>query len=267
MKKQNMNKHYQKQSIKKEYAAARNAGSQTAGTATKNTGKKLGEKASDKIKEFFEKNKKVFIWIGVGVALLVLLGAGISSCSMLTSTGSSVIASSYLSEDDAMLGAEAQYCQMEQELQRYLDTYESTHDYDEYHFDLDDIEHDPYVLTSILSALHNGVFTLGEVQGDLAMLFEKQYILTQTIETETRYRTETRTDSEGNTYTVEVPYTYYICNVKLENFDLSHLPIYILTEEQMGFLCCLYADFGQPARSVSQRQLSPRLHPERADLL
>ena len=47
----NMNKHYQKQNIKKEYAAARNAGSQTAGTATKNTGKKLGEKASDKIKE------------------------------------------------------------------------------------------------------------------------------------------------------------------------------------------------------------------------
>ena len=76
MKKQNMNKHYQKQNIKKEYAAARNAGSQTAGTATKNTGKKLGEKASDKIKEFFEKNKKVFIWIGVGIALLVLLGAG-----------------------------------------------------------------------------------------------------------------------------------------------------------------------------------------------
>ena len=167
MKKQNMNKHYQKQSIKKEYAAARNAGSQTA---TKNTGKKLSEKASDKIKEFFEKNKKVFIWIGVGIALLVLLGAGISSCSMLTSTGSSVIASSYLSEDDAMLGAEAQYCRMEQELQSYLDNYESNHDYDEYHFDLDDIEHDPYVLISILSALHEGEFTLDEVQGTLQRL-------------------------------------------------------------------------------------------------
>ena len=64
--------------------------------ATKHTGKKLGEQVSDKLKEFFENNKKVFIWIGVGVALLVLLGAGISSCSMLTSTGSSVIASSYL---------------------------------------------------------------------------------------------------------------------------------------------------------------------------
>ena len=247
MKKQNMNKHYQKQSIKKEYAAARNAGSQTAGTATKNTGKKLGEKASDKIKEFFEKNKKVFIWIGVGIALLVLLGAGISSCSMLTSTGSSVIASSYLSEDDAMLGAEAQYCQMEQELQRYLDTYESTHDYDEYHFDLDDIEHDPYVLISILSALHEGEWTLSEVQGTLDMLFEKQYILTEEVIVETRYRTETRTGTRTVTdpdtgesyeeeyeYTVQVPYSYYICNVTLENFNLSHVPVYIMGQDELS---------------------------------
>ena len=238
MKKQNMNKHYQKQSIKKEYAAARNAGSQTAGTATKNTGKKLGEKASDKIKEFFEKNKKVFIWIGVGIALLVLLGAGISSCSMLTSTGSTVIASSYLSEDDAMLGAEAQYCRMEQELQSYLDNYESTHDYDEYHFDLDDIEHDPYVLISILSALHEGEFTLDEVQGTLQMLFEKQYILTEEVIVETRYRTETDTwtDADGNTHTktYRVPYDYYICNVKLENFNLSHVPVYIMSQEQLS---------------------------------
>ena len=187
---------------------------------------------------------------------------------MFGSTGTGLAATSYLSEDSDMLGAEAAYAALEADLQHELDNYESLHPgYDEYRFDLDEIKHDPYVLTSILSALHNGVFTLGEVQGDLAMLFEKQYILTQTIETETRYRTETRTDSEGNTYTVEVPYTYYICNVKLENFDLSHLPIYILTEEQMGLLCCLYADFGQPARPVSQRQLSPRLHPERADLL
>ena len=248
MKKQNMNKHYQKQSIKKEYAAARNAGSQTAGTATKNTGKKLGEKVSDKIKEFFENNKKVFIWIGVGIALLVLLGAGISSCSMLTSTGSSVIASSYLSEDDAMLGAEAQYCQMEQELQRYLDTYESTHNYDEYHFDLDDIEHDPYVLISILSALHEGEFTLDEVQGTLQMLFEKQYILTEEVIVETRYRTETDTwtDADGNTHTetYRVPYDYYICNVKLENFNLSHVPVYIMSQEQLSMYATYMSALG-----------------------
>ncbi len=115
-----------------------------------------------------------------------------------------------------MPAAEEAYCAKEDELREYLDTYEATHDYDEYHFDLDEIEHDPYVLISILSALHEGVFTIDQVQGDLQTLFDKQYILTETVTTETRYRTETRTDSEGNTYTVRVPHTWTICTVTLE---------------------------------------------------
>ena len=241
----NMNRHYQKQHIKKEYAAARKAGAQTASTATKSTGKTVREKASDKAKEFFSKNKKVFVWLGAGLMLLILLSAGISSCTaMFTSTTSSVIATSYLSKDDAMLGAEAQYCQMEAELQEYLDTYESTHDYDEYHFDLDAIEHDPYVLISILSAFNEGEFTLDEVQGLLQTLFDRQYILTEDVEVEVRYRTETRTDSEGNEYDVEVPYNYYICTVTLENFDLSHLPVYIMNEDQLSMYSAYMSTLG-----------------------
>ena len=81
------------------------------------------------------------------------------------------------------------------------------------------------MLISILTAFHEGVFTIDEVQAELQMLFEKQYILTQTVAVEVRYRTETRTESEGNAYDVEVPYNYYICKVKLENFDLSHVPV------------------------------------------
>ena len=124
-------------------------------------------------------------------------------------------------------------------IRRYLDTYEATHDYNEYHFDLDEIEHDPYVLISILSVLHEGVFTIDQVQGDLQTLFDKQYILIETVTTETRYRTETRTDSEGNPYTVQVPYTWTICTVTLENFDLSHVPVYMMGEEQLS----LYATY------------------------
>lgn len=241
----NMNRHYQKQHIKKEYAAARKAGAQTASTATKSTGKTVREKASDKVKEFFSKNKKVFVWLGAGLMLLILLSAGISSCTaMFTSTTSSVIATSYLSEDDAMLGTEAQYCQMEAELQEYLDTYESTHDYDEYHFDLDAIEHDPYVLISILSAFNEGEFTLDEVQGLLQTLFDRQYILTEDVEVEVRYRTETRTDSEGNEYDVQVPYNYYICTVTLDNFDLSHLPVYIMNEDQLSMYSAYMSTLG-----------------------
>ena len=107
------------------------------------------------------------------------------------------------------LGAEAAYCALEDELQHYLDTYTRTHDYDEYHFDLDTIEHDPYVLLSIVCALHEGEWTLGEVRGTLQMLFDRQYILTEDVVVEVRYRTVTRTDSEGNDYEVEaVSYTH-----------------------------------------------------------
>ena len=67
-----------------------------------------------------------------------------------------------------MLGAEAQYCRMEARAAKLSWTpTKATHNYDEYHFDLDDIEHDPYVLISILSALHEGEWTLSEVQGTL----------------------------------------------------------------------------------------------------
>ena len=254
----NMNKHYQKQHIKKEYAAARKAGTQTASTTTKSTGKTIRAKASDKVKDFIAKNKKVFAWLGAGLMILILLSAGISSCTaMFTSTTSSVIATSYLSEDDAMTGAEAQYCQMEAELQSYLDNYESTHDYDEYHFDLDAIEHDPYVLISILSAFNEGEFTLDEVQGLLQTLFDQQYILTEDVEVEVRYRTETRTgtttvtdpetgetSTETYTYEVEVPYNYYICTVTLENFDLSHLPVYIMNEDQLSMYSAYMSTLG-----------------------
>ena len=55
---------------------------------------------------------------------------------------------------------------------------------------------------------------------------------------ETRYRTETDTwtDADGNTHTetYRVPYDYYICNVKLENFNLSHVPVYIMSQEQLS---------------------------------
>ena len=106
------------------------------------------------------------------------------------------------------------------------------------------IEHDPYVLISILTAFHEGVFTIDAVQAELQMLFEKQYILTQTVEVEVRYRTETRTDSEGNDYDVEVPYDYYICKVKLENFDLSHVPVYIMDEETLSLYAVYMATLG-----------------------
>ena len=218
---------WQKRKLQKQYAAAYRAAGKTA-------------QESKRTVLFVKRHwKGALIVGGIGLLLVMLLGS-LQSCSSMFGGGvSNIMASSYLSEDADMLAAEEAYCAKEDELREYLDTYEATHDYDEYHFDLDEIEHDPYVLISILSALHEGVFTIDQVQGDLQTLFDKQYILTETVTTETRYRTETRTDSEGNPYTVRVPYTWTICTVTLENFDLSHVPVYMMGEEQLS----LYATY------------------------
>lgn len=235
---------WQKRKLQKQYAAAYRAAGKTAQAGkTAETTAKAAKKTAQESKRtalFLKRHwKGALIVGGIGLLLVMLLGS-LQSCSSMFGGGvSNIMASSYLSEDADMLAAEEAYCAKEDELREYLDTYEATHDYDEYHFDLDEIEHDPYVLISILSALHEGVFTIDQVQGDLQTLFDKQYILTETVTTETRYRTETRTDSEGNTYTVRVPYTWTICTVTLENFDLSHVPVYMMGEEQLS----LYATY------------------------
>lgn len=162
-----------------------------------------------------------------GIAFIVLLlFGGLSSCSLFGgNSGSGLIASSYLSEDADITGAESAYAAMEAELQDMLNNIEREYPgYDEYRVNADEIEHDPYVLISILSALHEGVFTLDEAQSTLEMLFEKQYILTVEEEVQVRYRTETRTDSEGNEYEVEVPYNYYILHVDLETSTFPMSP-------------------------------------------
>ena len=190
--------------------------------------------------------KSDFILSFCELIIVLLLFGGLSSCSLFGgNSGSGLIASSYLSEDADITGAESAYAAMEAELQDMLDNIESEYPgYDEYRVNADEIEHDPYVLISILSAWHEGVFTLDEVQSTLEMLFEKQYILTVEEEVQVRYRTETRTDSEGNPYTVEVPYNYYILHVDLENFNLSHVPVYIMGEEQLSMYAMYMSSLG-----------------------
>ena len=247
-----VSKWQQKQAIKKQYAAAKhNQAAQTTAKAAENTAKaakKTAEKA-EKAGKYVWEHRRGFAIAAAILLMLAFLLNGLSSCSvMMDGVGSGIAASTYPSQDADMLGAEAQYCEMEAELQRYLDTYESTHDYDEYHFDLDTIEHDPYVLISIITALHQGEWTLDEVQGTLQMLFDRQYILTEDVVVETRYRTETDTwtDADGNTHTdtYQVPYDYYICTVTLENFNLSHVPVYIMSEEQLGMYATYMATLG-----------------------
>ena len=239
-----VSRYLQKQKIKRQYAKqAREAARQTA-KAAEGTASVTG-KLTEKVSAYIKEHPGGLLLLLAAFLLLVVLQSCMSS---LVTVGNSVAgaigASTYAAEDADLLGAEAAYCALEDELQRYLDTYTRTHDYDEYHFDLDTIEHDPYVLISMISALHEGAWTLDEVRGTLQDLFDRQYILTEDVVVEVRYRTVTRTDSEGNDYEVEVPYNYYICYVTLENFNLSHVPVYMMSEEQLSMYALYMSTLG-----------------------
>ena len=239
-----VSRYLQKQKIKRQYAKqAREAARQT-GKAAEGTASVTG-KLTERVSAYIKEHPGGLLLLLAAFLLLVVLQSCMSS---LVTVGNGVAgaigASTYAAEDADLLGAEAAYCALEDELQRYLDTYTRTHDYDEYHFDLDTIEHDPYVLLSIVCALHEGEWTLDEVRGTLQMLFDRQYILTEDVVVEVRYRTVTRTDSEGNDYEVEVPYNYYICYVTLENFNLSHVPVYMMSEEQLSMYALYMSTLG-----------------------
>ena len=241
----------QKQTIKKQYAAAKHAG-QTAGNTAK-TAQTTG-KAARTVKEkaqqagaFVMRHKKGFLIAGAIFLILCLLLNTMSSCSMMAqSIGSVISGTTYPSDDPEMLAVEADYAAKEAQLQTEIDNIESSHPgYDEYRYDLDMIGHDPHELAAYLSAVLQG-YTRQSAQGELERVFSEQYQLTLTEEVEIRYRTETRTgtntvtdpvtgetSTETYEYEVEVPYEYYILNVTLTSKPISSVAAELLTPEQM----------------------------------
>ena len=216
----------QKQKLKKRYMEAKasgRAGASASGAAK--GGKKTAEGTKsvvDKGIEFVKEHPKAILIAGVLGLLIMLIAGMFSSCTaMFAGSGNAVLGTSYTAEDADILGADADYSALETALDNQISNIESTHPgYDEYRYDLAEIGHNPYELASYLTVLFED-YTRAEVQSTLQSLFAQQYTLTLTPEVEVRYRTETRTDSEGNDYDVEVPYNYYILNVKLTNKGLG----------------------------------------------
>ena len=228
----------QKQQIKKQYAAAKRAaqsGGSAAGAAQK-TGKaaKTVKEKAQQAGAYVMRHKKGFGIVLAIFLLVCLLLNTMSSCSMMAqSIGSAISGTTYPSDDPELVAVEADYAAKEAALQAEIDNIESSHPgYDEYRYDLDMIGHDPHELAAYLAAVLQG-YTRASAQAELERIFAAQYQLTLTEEVEVRYRTETRTDSEGNSYTVEVPYNYYILNVTLTSKSISSVASELLTPDQL----------------------------------
>lgn len=218
----------QRRAIRKEYAAAKKARQSRTFAEQAARAARTVEKKSEQAAAFVWRHRRGFLVVLGLLVLIALFLSTMASCTGMMGSGSSMVSSTtYPSEDGEMLEAEAYYAGLEAELQSELDNYEADHSYDEYHFTLDELGHDPYVLISLLSALHPGAWTAAEMEPTMDDLFDRQYILTETVTEETRY------DDAGE------PYTYTICTVTLDNTDLSHLPVYLMDEDGMG----LYAGY------------------------
>ena len=232
----------QKQSIQESYRAAVRSGGTVAQTAGGQKAASCGapaaksgmEQVIDKgrsvvstavngIANFAKSNAHVLVIVGVFLLLLLLVMSAFSSCSILFSGTTQVSGQTiYTAEDRDIKGAETDYKKLEKDLDKKIKRTPTDHPgYDEYRYHLDDIEHDPWQLTSFLTTLYDD-YTRSEVQAKLKETFAKQYKLTTWVEVQTRYRTVVMIDIfTGIPYTVQVPYEYRIFHTKLVNKGLE----------------------------------------------
>ncbi|TEB05611.1 putative endopeptidase p60 precursor [Pelotomaculum schinkii] len=229
---------WQKRRLKKQYAKQAREAAKHGKQAVKFT-----EKIARTVTAFVKRNPKILL-IGLVLFLLIII---LQSCvASLATIGNGLIGAiggtSYVSSDSDIEAVEASYTGLEKDLREKLSRIESDYPgYDEYRYSVDEIGHDPFELASYLTAKF-GEYTPEKVQAELQSLFRQQYSLTVTRTVEVRYRTETRTDTwtdeNGNThhdtYTVEVPYNYYILNVSLKNKSLGTVAAANLDTEQQA---------------------------------
>lgn len=244
--KKQIQRHLQKQRIKREYAKARRAGQ-----AAKNTKEAAANTASftttvaKKVQELAAKHAGLLVTI-IFALLLVMIMICISSCGAMFSEGmSTTMAGSYMSVPAEIDAADLAFSELEMELQKEINAIETDYpDYDEYRYNLDAIGHDPFALISYLSAVHTE-FTAAEVQSEVESLFDEMYELTLTPTTETRTRTVTKTGTRTVTdpvtgeeteeeyeYEEEEEYTVTILDVTLTAVDLNVVVAGHMNEEQ-----------------------------------
>ena len=209
MQKKKMQKLFQKNRIKKEYAKAKRAGAatKTATQAVQKTASKATAIAK-KLQEMAAQHASLLGAIGIFAILLIMIMTSVSSCgAMLSNTVSTTMAGSYISLPAELDVVDASFTEKEMNLQEQIDSIESNYPgYDEYSYNIGAISHNPFTLINYLSAKFME-FTASAVESEVQSLFDAMYQLTITPTTETRTRTVTNEETgeeEEEEYEVSV---------------------------------------------------------------
>lgn len=168
------------------------------------------------VRELLIKSTPVLKVLGIGLLLYAffVMVLGPIAAALTTAGTEYVVTTTYPVAHEDITDSSAQWKQLEVNLTQRIENIEvEMPGYDEYRYDIDPMEHDPFELISYLAAMHLE-FTHAQVQGEIQALFNEQNPLQLIEETETRY------DSDGD------PYEWKILHVILnpKKFDTVARP-------------------------------------------
>ena len=217
IRKSKIRKLQQKRGIKQRYAAAYKATGNGAAAVAKTSTAAMPKESVIKrlgngIKNVAKRNKgAIAVLCVIGVFGLMLISAFGTMGSMVSEAGGAVVESTYLSSDEAIHEADEYYSAMEAALQAQINRVERDYPgYDEYRYQVDEITHNPYQLTSYLTAKY-GNYTADQVKDELKSIFEEQYSMS--VHGETVTETVTRTVRVGESLGTVVTSGYCNCPI------------------------------------------------------
>lgn len=253
---------YQKRKIRREYAAAKAGRAANGPTASAvQAGKQAavtGASAKGGARRVRRRGKGGLALLAVALMLLYILNTFTACTPIVQAVLQAVIIGTYPAEEADVLAAEQAYRQMETDLQHELDNYTLMHpEVDEATIEQAELWHDPYALIALVCAMIGGEWMMDTAYPVLETIFARQYEVTVSVETETRYRTEVQFEYEWVVdpmtgrgswellpREVKVPYEYRKATVTVKNNILSHLPCIMLSHDQLGMYALYMASLG-----------------------
>lgn len=150
-------------------------------------------KAKKAAQSFFAEHKGAIIGVAAAGIIFALIGVSMSSvASLVHGGGTTVISTTYVSTDEDIYAAENAYCALEDGLSSQVYGLQTSHPgYDDYEYQIDEIEHNPYHLISYLQVKFGGFTYNNEVKAEINRLFRQQYSLSLSTGSEMRTRVET----------------------------------------------------------------------------
>ncbi len=219
----------QKHAIKKQYAKgarkAAKAAAKTGGKAARTTARTAGVLM----------RHPVALVIAIAVIVIVIFIASIVATvgAMIAQGSTAMIGTAFLAEDRDINEAENYYCQKEAELLQDAHSLEGQNPgYDEYRYNIGEVEHSPYELMAFLTAVYKD-FIFEDVTPTLDELFNEQYELWTEITTETRTREiETTDPATGQIVKTTEEYEVRIFNINVTVNMFSSIAAGRMDDEQ-----------------------------------